>query len=131
MELERRLLIFASIAGALAVILGAFGAHGLRGFLAALPDGADRRRFWETAAHYHLAHALAIGLSGYLASKSGTAPWAAISGYAFVGGILLFSGSLYAMALTGARALGAVTPLGGLSFIVGWVAAAVAAYGMK
>jgi uncharacterized membrane protein YgdD (TMEM256/DUF423 family) len=127
MGLERRLLILASVNGALAVVLGAFGAHGLRTFLAALPDSAERRSFWETASHYHLAHALALAFAGYLASRDGTGPWAAISGYAFAVGILLFSGSLYAMTLTGVRVLGAITPLGGLGFILGWVAAGVAA----
>lgn len=116
--------------GALGVGFGAFGAHGLRARLDALADGAVRRGWWETGAHYHLIHALAIGLAAYVSSRSGSAA-AAVGGFAFALGIVLFSGSLYAMTLTGARALGAVTPFGGLSFIVGWVAVAVSAWSIR
>lgn len=118
------------IFGALGVALGAFGAHGLRARLEALPDGALRRAWWETAAHYHLIHALAIAAAGYVASRTvGTA--ATVSGFAFAGGILLFSGSLYAMTLTGIRAFGAVTPFGGLLFIAGWVSLAISAWNIR
>ncbi len=104
--------------GFLGVALGAFGAHGLRGFLAGKPDADQRLAWWQTGAQYHLVHALAIGLA---AAVSGAAAWL------FLGGIALFSGSLYVMTLTGKRALGAVTPLGGLLFLAGWVAIVVAA----
>jgi uncharacterized membrane protein YgdD (TMEM256/DUF423 family) len=126
--LERTLFGVSGIAGALAVALGAFGAHGLRAFLAALEDGAQRRAWWDTAAHYHLAHALAIAVAAYLCGRSGGSGPAVTAGFCFAGGIVLFSGSLYAMTLTGVRALGAVTPLGGLLFIAGWLAIAVAAF---
>lgn len=124
--MERLYIVLAGVFGALGVTLGAFGAHGLRGFLATLPDGAERRAFWETAAHYHLVHALALGLAAFVASRREPSFCVTLSGLAFAGGIVLFSGSLYAMALTGIRALGAVTPFGGALFIAGWVAIAVA-----
>lgn len=125
---ERFLLVASGVAGCLAVGLGAFGAHALRGFLATLPDGDARQKVWETAAHYHLVHALAIAAAAYVAGKPTAPPLAGVAGYCFLGGILLFSGSLYAMTLTGVRALGAITPFGGLSFIAGWAALAVAAW---
>ena len=103
-----------------AVALGAFGAHGLKKSLADLPDAAQRLEWWDTAARYHLMHALALGLAAYLVGKvdwSGTA-W---TGWAFQMGILLFCGSLYVMPLTGWKMLGAVTPLGGLGLLMGWL----------
>jgi uncharacterized membrane protein YgdD (TMEM256/DUF423 family) len=123
--MERVFLVLASVNGFMAVALGAFGAHGLKGRMAALADGAQRLAWWETGAHYQLTHALALGLSAYLVAR---APGAAaqVSGYCFAAGIVLFSGSLYAMTLTGVRALGAVTPLGGLLLLAGWAAALVA-----
>jgi uncharacterized membrane protein YgdD (TMEM256/DUF423 family) len=110
------------ISGFLAVALGAFGAHGLKSRLALAADGAQRLSWWETAAHYHLTHALGLGLVALVVAR---APQARFAGVAFVLGTLLFSGSLYFMALGGPRLLGAVTPLGGLSLLAGW---AVLAY---
>jgi uncharacterized membrane protein YgdD (TMEM256/DUF423 family) len=107
----------AGISGFLAVALGAFGAHGLQARLADVADGPKRLAWWQTAAHYHLLHALALGLVALLMAR---APVARFSGGAFVLGTVLFSGSLYVMALGGPRWLGAVTPLGGLSLLVGW-----------
>jgi uncharacterized membrane protein YgdD (TMEM256/DUF423 family) len=113
------LLALSAVSGFLGVALGAFGAHGLRRRLAQLPDVARRLEWWQTAASYHLLHALAIGLAALCTERlPGNLPLAAA--WAFLGGIALFSGSLYVMAVTGLRALGAVTPLGGLSFLVGW-----------
>ncbi len=128
--MERRFFIWSGFFGALAVGFGAFGAHGLRNFFAALPDGAERRAVWETASHYHLVHALALAFAGVLAGRTKSTA-ATISGLAFAAGIALFSGSLYALALTGVRALGAITPLGGLLLIAGWVAAAIAAFAIR
>lgn len=124
--MDRVLMIMAGAYGALAVGLGAFGAHGLRGKLELLADGAKRLEWWQTAAHYHLVHALAIGLCAWAAARfsGSTAPTA---GFLFAAGVLLFSGSLYVMTLTGIRGLGAITPLGGLLLIAGWVALAFAA----
>lgn len=101
----------AGVAGALGVALGAFGAHGLEGRI----DDPHLLEVWETAARYHLVHALALAA----VAAHPRAP--ARAGWAFVLGIVLFSGSLYLMTLTGARWLGAITPLGGLSFIAGWL----------
>ena len=117
--MERLFLVLCGLNGFLGVALGAFGAHGLRNRLGALPDGARRLEVWETAARYHVYHALALGLVAYLCARSpGTLT--NISGYLFQAGIVLFSGSLYVLALSGMRVLGAVTPFGGLCFLAGW-----------
>ena len=99
---------------ALAVGAGAFAAHGLRGRL-------DARAFevFETGARYHMYHALAMILAGALASA--TNGRAGTAGAIFQLGIVLFSGSLYALAITGVRGLGAITPIGGVAFLAGWV----------
>ena len=106
--------------GAVAVALGAFGAHGLEGAVS-----ADRLATWRTGAQYHLAHALLGVVAGAFAALrgSGAALWAAR--LALVG-IILFSGSLYALVLLDLPVLGAVAPLGGLSFMAAWAALAVA-----
>jgi len=114
--------IFVMLAGLLgfsAVALGAFGAHGMRSRLESLPDGLKRLEWWNTAAHYHLIHALALGLAAWLVSR-GAGTSAVLAGWCFVGGVALFSGSLYLMTITGQMKLGAITPLGGLLFLVGW-----------
>jgi uncharacterized membrane protein YgdD (TMEM256/DUF423 family) len=110
-------LAVSGVSGFLAVALGAFGAHGLQARLADVADGAKRLSWWQTAAQYHLMHALAIGLVALVIAKI---PMARYAGFAFTLGTLLFSGSLYVMALGGPRWLGAVTPLGGLGFLAGW-----------
>lgn len=115
----RLLLVLAAVNGFLAVALGAFGAHGLHIRLSNLPDATKRMEWWHLASSYQLLHALAIGLVALVAARS-TNGSAALAGYAFFTGILLFSGSLYAMTLTGFRALGMLTPLGGLSLLFGW-----------
>ncbi len=124
--MDRNLTYLTAFLGFTGVSLGAFGAHGLKRFLSGLPDATDRLAWWETGARYHLIHALAVGLVAVLASHvAGRFPsWAA---WSFAGGVLLFSGSLYVMALTGARPLGAVTPLGGLLFLTGWLLLGIAA----
>jgi len=105
----------AGIVGALGVALGAFGAHGLKDKVDAVALG-----WWDTGSRYHLVHALALALvAAHPASPR-------LAGWLFVAGITLFSGSLYAMTLTGVRGLGAITPLGGLCLIGGWVALAFA-----
>lgn len=124
----RLLLALGAMAGFSAVAFGAFGGHGLRKALAAAPDGAKRLEWWQTGASYHLAHALAIGLAALVAERAPGA-WAAAAAWAFLAGIVLFSGSLYVMALTGIRKLGAVTPLGGLGLLAGWVCLLLSAIG--
>jgi uncharacterized membrane protein YgdD (TMEM256/DUF423 family) len=115
----RTLLALSAINGFLAVALGAFGAHGLKARLSTLEDQAARLAWWETASQYQMAHALAIGLCALLVERSASS-LAQTAGFSFAAGILLFSGSLYVMTITGSRALGAITPLGGLCFLVGW-----------
>ena len=105
--------LLAGIAGAGAVLLGAFGAHALRGLL----DPAHRE-LWHTAVEYHAWHALALALAAGLGA--GRARRCAVA--AFVGGIVLFSGSLYALALGAPRWTGVVTPFGGVAFVAGWIA---------
>jgi uncharacterized membrane protein YgdD (TMEM256/DUF423 family) len=111
--------VIGAASAALAVMAGAFGAHALRARLEpALLD------VFETGARYHVYHALALIAAG-LAAESKPDRAFAIAGGLFVTGTILFSGSLYALALSGVRAFGAVTPLGGLCFIGGWIALAV------
>ena len=117
--MQRFLLLACAANGFLAVALGAFGAHGLKTRLADLPDVARRLGWWDTASHYHLIHALALGLIA-LACDRVAQHWLRRASVAMLIGILLFSGSLYAMTLTGVTALGAVTPLGGLGLLAGW-----------
>jgi uncharacterized membrane protein YgdD (TMEM256/DUF423 family) len=97
----------------LSVAAGAFGAHALQRRL-----DADRRAVFETGARYHMYHSLALVAVGWLAASRGGAADAA--GALFLAGIVLFCGSLYALALTGIRKLGAITPLGGLCFLLAW-----------
>jgi uncharacterized membrane protein YgdD (TMEM256/DUF423 family) len=123
--MHRLFFTFAASLGFLAVALGAFGAHGLKARLGALADGADRLEWWKTAAQYHLAHALALALA---AGLFGDSRWGRAACVAFSLGIVLFSGSLYTMTLTGIRVLGAVTPFGGLAMMVGWALLGVAAW---
>src|SRR5689334_8341318 len=101
----------AAILGGLAVALGAFGAHGLKGLL----EQNHTAAIWEKAVFYHFIHAVMLFiLAGWTPLRRG--PW-----LCFLLGIVLFSGSLYLLALTNVRWLGAITPCGGISFIVGWV----------
>lgn len=125
--MQRLLLLACAANGFLAVALGAFGAHGLKTRLADLPDVARRLAWWDTAAHYHLLHALALGLLA-LALERVPAVWVGRAGVALSVGIVLFSGSLYAMTLTGVTALGAVTPLGGVGFLLGWLSLGIGAW---
>jgi uncharacterized membrane protein YgdD (TMEM256/DUF423 family) len=119
---DRTFFVIAAILGALGVMAGAFGAHALRGRLT-----VDLIDTFDTAASYHLIHAVALMLTAWAASRwPGTATTAA--GWLFLAGIVLFSGSLYALSLTGIRALGAITPFGGVAFILGWLALAWAAW---
>ena len=119
--MERVFWLLSGINGFLAVALGAFGAHGLRGRLSGAPDGARRLEVWETAAQYHFMHALALGLAAYLCSRSSLGS-ATATGYLFQAGIVIFSGSLYLLAITGVTKLGMITPIGGLCFLAGWCA---------
>lgn len=105
----------AALLGGLSVIAGSFGAHGLKGHV----EPKDLETF-ETAARYQMYHALALLGIGLLALHQGSSPPIQIAGWCFLGGTLIFSGTLYALVLTGIRWLGAITPIGGVLMIVGW-----------
>ena len=111
-------LMFAAIFGFLGVALGAFGAHGLRGRLS-----PEDLAIFETGVRYQMYHALTLLAVAWLSTRfPGTAVTAA--GWLMVVGVLIFSGSLYVLVLSGLRWMGAVTPLGGLSLLAGWLALA-------
>lgn len=112
--MERFLFLAGALAAFLAVALGAFGAHGLRDLLT-----PDLLATYETGVRYHFYHALGLFAAAYAVAR-----WpggqAGLAGWLFIAGIVLFSGSLYLLALTGVRWLGAITPFGGLAFLAGW-----------
>lgn len=118
----RALLVTGAVSGFLGVALGAFGAHGLRGRVTESLLAA-----FQTGVQYHLVHTLAVLLTALLAAQGLARPaLGTAAGWLFIAGIVLFSGSLYLMAVTGVRWLGAITPLGGGAFLVGWVLLALA-----
>ena len=102
----------AAALGLLAVALGAFGAHGLKELLAQNGNAG----IWEKAVFYHFIHAVML----FILAERKVFP--AVAWWSFLAGIVIFSGSLYLLAVTNARWLGAVTPVGGVSFLVGWAA---------
>lgn len=119
MNVSRAALLAAALAGGAAVALGAFGAHALR---ASLSEQALAT--WHTAVDYQFWHALALlGVSGIARSRE--TQLLRVAAIAFVLGILFFSGSLYVLALGAPRVVGVITPIGGLAFIVGWIALAI------
>jgi uncharacterized membrane protein YgdD (TMEM256/DUF423 family) len=144
-------IICGAVLGGFSVALGAFGAHGLESALRgakkpagtggsvdvepssaakqglAEPELAKRLAQWETAARYHMYHALAILAAAWLLTRGG-GPAANVAGWCFLLGVLIFSGCLYALVLSGARVLGAIVPVGGVLLIVGWVALAIAGW---
>ncbi len=105
--------VLIGLAGASAVLLGAFGAHALRGVL-----DARGSELWHTAVSYHFWHALAFALAAVAAQGRARR----VASVAFLLGIVVFCGSLYALALGAPRWVGAITPLGGVAFMVGWMA---------
>lgn len=119
--MDRTFLLAGAVAGFIGVAFGAFGAHGLRGRLS-----PEMLAVFETGVRYQMYHALALLLTAVLATRlDGRAIVAA--GWLFVAGIVLFSGSLYLLAVTGVSILGAITPLGGVAFLAGWICLAAAA----
>jgi uncharacterized membrane protein YgdD (TMEM256/DUF423 family) len=121
----KNLLISAALAALLAVAFGAFGAHGLKSVL----SEADMA-IYRTAVDYHMWHALGLALIGLLAERYPDARGFRWAGGAMMIGLLLFSGSLYALSLSGLRWLGMIKPLGGLSFMAGWALMALTLLGM-
>ena len=123
--MARVLFILSGALGFLAVALGAFGAHGLQSRLALVPDGEKRLAWWTTAAEYNLTHALAVAVAAWLVSR-GVGLVGSIAGLSFTLGVVLFSGSLYWMAVTGQSRLAIVTPFGGGFLLIGWVCVVIA-----
>ena len=115
-------MVLGAVNAAMSVAAGAFGAHGLKTILS-----ADMLAVFETASRYQMYHGLGLVAAGLLGTRAG-ARGPAMAGWCFVTGIVLFSGSLYVLALSGARWLGAVTPLGGAAFLAGWIALAWSAW---
>lgn len=114
--MQKILLLTGSISGAVAVMLGAFGAHAFKAIL----ESNQRLDTFDTAVKYHFIHTLSLILVALLMDKYPNRLME-YSGIAMIGGIFLFSGSLYILSLTGVTKWGAVAPIGGLSFVIGWV----------
>ncbi|MCZ7646502.1 MAG: DUF423 domain-containing protein [Planctomycetota bacterium] len=121
--MDRHFFVMGAALAFLGVAAGAFGAHGLKSYFAARYDpdlAAKMLAAWETGARYQLYHALALLAVAWACTR-----WpggsAAAAGWCFVGGTVVFSGSLYVLCLTGHTWLGAVTPLGGAAYLVGWL----------
>ncbi len=108
--------ILGSLLAGLSVALGAFGTHGLKSRLS-----KERLGNFETGARYQMYHSLALLATGLAAGAVDPNGWVSAAGFLFVVGIVLFSGSLYLLAILGHRWLGAITPLGGLAWLVGWL----------
>jgi uncharacterized membrane protein YgdD (TMEM256/DUF423 family) len=126
-SLDAHMMTFArlgAVFAGLAVMLGAFGAHLLQSRLS-----IDDRAIFETGVRYQMYHALALFAVAFAWRVGAPPAYATVAGWAFVAGIVVFSGSLYALVLTGVRSWGAVTPIGGLAFLVGWIALALAFVG--
>lgn len=110
--MNKTFLVIAALSGFIAVALGAFGAHGLKPHLS-----AETLQWFETGNRYHFYHTFALLAVALLRNDSKLIRYA---GFAFLLGIVLFSGSLYVMAVTGVKILGIITPIGGLAFLAGW-----------
>lgn len=119
--MERTFVAIGALCGLLGVAAGAFGAHSLRERLS-----PDLLAVFETGARYQMYHALALLAVAWAATRWSSA-WLTASGWLFVAGIVIFSGSLYLLSLTGVRWLGAITPIGGVAFLAGWACLALAA----
>ena len=116
--MQKIALSFAACSGALAVIIGAFGAHGLQDFL----TQNNRLETYETAVKYQFYHTAFLLFLGLYMSQVNNHDYLNLAVWATIFGIIVFSGSLYALCATNIKILGAITPIGGLGFIVGWVA---------
>lgn len=121
--MDRSLVVAAAVWAGLGVALGAFGSHGLQ---QRIP--ADRLAIFEVGVRYQMYHALALFGVAWLSQRLPESPLVSAAGWLFVAGIVVFSGSLYALAITGVRSLGAITPIGGVAFLAGWACIAIAAW---
>jgi len=108
-------LVLAGVNGFIAVSLGAFAAHGLKSML-----GPDLLATFQTGVQYHMYHSLALLAVGILVLQFPAQTGLRIAGFLFLAGIIIFSGSLYVLALSGIRWLGAITPIGGVAFLASW-----------
>lgn len=114
--MDRTFLLIGAVLGFLGVVFGAFGAHALRSRLS-----PDMLAVFETGVRYQMYHAFAVLIVAAAIGRIGPAGLLVVAGWLFSAGVVLFSGSLYVLALSGISALGAVTPIGGLLFLAGWV----------
>jgi len=121
--MARLFLLCGAVSAALAVILGAFGAHALQGRLT-----EQLLAVYHTAAQYQFYHALGLLAVGILAARPEPIPCLRLAGGFMIVGTILFSGSLYALSVTGIRTLGVITPFGGAAFIAAWVSLAIGAW---
>lgn len=123
--MARLFITLAAVSGLLAVLLGAFGAHGLK---QRVP--ADLMAVYHTGVQYHFWHTLALLGVGILLLQGVQGKLWVVSGWLFAAGIVLFSGSLYVLAISGVRWLGAITPIGGVLWMAGWICLALATWRM-
>lgn len=121
--MDRIFFLLGALSGGMSVALGAFGAHGLKARLA-----ADLLATFETGVRYQMYHALALLAVAWAVARWPGSSWPVAAGWLFIVGTVLFSFSLYLLSLTGARWLGAITPLGGVAFVAGWLCLALAAW---
>ncbi|WP_019912210.1 DUF423 domain-containing protein [Paenibacillus sp. HW567] len=124
--MQRRFIAWGALLAMLSVAIGAFGAHLLKTVIS-----EDYLQVYETGVHYHMIHALGLILIGLAAGQWGESPRLLWAGRLLALGIILFSGSLYVLSITGIKVLGAITPLGGVSFIAGWICLAIEAFSRK
>jgi uncharacterized membrane protein YgdD (TMEM256/DUF423 family) len=120
--MERTFVLIGALIAFIGVAAGAFGAHGLKNYLS-----AEMLAIFETAVRYQMYHAFALFAVAW-ASTRFSSPFVTSSGWLFIAGIVIFSGSLYALSLTEIRWLGAITPIGGLAFLAGWLCLAYASW---
>ena len=119
-RMDRTFLLIGAVLGFLGVAFGAFGAHALRSRLS-----PDMLAVFETGVRYQMYHVFAVLIVAAAIGRIGNAPLLVLAGWVFFAGILLFSGSLYALAFTGVTGLGAITPIGGVLLLIGWICLAI------
>jgi uncharacterized membrane protein YgdD (TMEM256/DUF423 family) len=124
--MQRRFVAWGAILAMLSVVIGAFGAHMLKSVIS-----EDYLQVYETGVHYHMVHALGLILIAILAGQWGESVRLRWAARLLIAGIVLFSGSLYVLSITGVTILGAITPLGGVCFIAGWLCLAWEAFSRK
>lgn len=124
--MQKTFMTWGAVFMALSVAIGAFGAHMLEGKIS-----ADEMATFETGVHYHMIHGIAVIITGLAAGLFGESKKLFWAGVLFIVGIFIFSGSLYVLSLSGMKWLGAITPIGGVSFIAGWLVLMSSAFSVK